>query len=82
MAECLAIEDSPNGVLAAKSAGMRCVAVPDPLLAANPRFGRADLVLDSLTAFDQAVLRRLGVYPAARSCRCQRRPHGQDNLAI
>jgi HAD superfamily hydrolase (TIGR01509 family) len=60
-AECLAIEDSPNGVLAAKSAGMRCVAVPDPLLAADPRFDTADLVLDSLTAFDQTVLRRLGV---------------------
>ena len=60
-AECLAIEDSPNGVLAAKSAGMRCVAVPDPLLSADPRFDTADLVLDSLTAFDQTVLRRLGM---------------------
>ena len=60
-AECLAIEDSPNGVLAAKSAGMRCVAVPDPLLAADPRFDTADLVLDSLTAFGQTELRRLGV---------------------
>ena len=60
-AACLAIEDSPNGVLAAKSAGMRCVAVPDPLLSADPRFDAADLVLDSLTAFDQTVLRRLGM---------------------
>ena len=59
-AECLAIEDSPNGVLAAKSAGMRCVAVPDPLLAADPRFDTADLVLDSLTAFGQTELRALG----------------------
>jgi sugar-phosphatase len=59
-ARCLAIEDSPNGVLAAKSAGMRCVAVPDPLLAEDPRFGAADLVLGSLTALDLAVLRGLG----------------------
>jgi HAD superfamily hydrolase (TIGR01509 family) len=27
--EALAIEDSPNGVIAAKSAGMRCVAIPN-----------------------------------------------------
>jgi HAD superfamily hydrolase (TIGR01509 family) len=60
-AHCLAIEDSPNGVLAAASAGMRCVAVPDPLLAADPRFKAADLVLDSLTRLDDAALRRLGV---------------------
>jgi sugar-phosphatase len=59
-AECVAIEDSPNGVLAAKSAGMRCVAVPDPLLAANPRFQAADLVLGSLTLLDEEALRQLG----------------------
>jgi hypothetical protein len=40
---------------------MRCVAVPDPLLAGEPRFGRADLVLSSLTQLDEAALRRLGV---------------------
>jgi HAD superfamily hydrolase (TIGR01509 family) len=58
---CLAIEDSPNGVLAAKAAGMRCVAVPDPLLAADPRFSAADLVLGSLTLLDEPALRRLGL---------------------
>lgn len=35
-ASCLALEDSPHGVASAKAAGMRCVAVPDPLLAADP----------------------------------------------
>ncbi|HME63817.1 MAG TPA: HAD-IA family hydrolase, partial [Streptosporangiaceae bacterium] len=44
---CLAIEDSPAGVLAAKAAGMTCVAVPDPLLTGDPRYRRADLVLPS-----------------------------------
>ena len=58
---CLALEDSPNGIASARSAGMRCVAVPDPLLAADPRYRQADLILPSLTGLDEAVLRRLGV---------------------
>jgi mannitol-1-/sugar-/sorbitol-6-/2-deoxyglucose-6-phosphatase len=58
---CLALEDSPNGIASARSAGMRCVAVPDPLLADDPRYREADLVLPSLTGLDEAVLRRLGV---------------------
>jgi HAD superfamily hydrolase (TIGR01509 family) len=60
-ASCLALEDSPHGVASAKSAGMRCVAVPDPLLADDPRYREADLVLTSLTGLDEAALRRLGV---------------------
>jgi sugar-phosphatase len=60
-AGCLALEDSPAGVASARSAGMRCVAVPDPLLAADPRYREADLVLGSLTGLDEAALRRLGV---------------------
>jgi sugar-phosphatase len=60
-AACLALEDSPNGVASAKAAGMRCVAIPDPLLAGHPRYGEADLVLRSLTDLDDAALRRLGV---------------------
>ena len=58
---CLALEDSPNGIASARSAGMRCVAVPDPLLADDPRYREADLVLKSLTLLDEAALRRLGV---------------------
>ena len=57
---CLAIEDSPNGLASAKSAGMRCVVVPDPLLAADPRFRDADLVIGSLTALGAAELRAFG----------------------
>jgi pseudouridine 5'-phosphatase len=48
-ASFLALEHSPPGVAAAKASGMRCVAVPDPLLAADPRYGEADLVVGSLT---------------------------------
>jgi len=58
-ARCLAVEDSPAGVVAAKAAGMSCLAVPDPLLAADPRYRRADRVLPSLTLLDEAVLRTL-----------------------
>jgi HAD superfamily hydrolase (TIGR01509 family) len=56
-ARCLALEDSPAGVLAAKDAGMTCVAVPDPLLAGDPRYRRADLVLSSLTELTGSRLR-------------------------
>jgi mannitol-1-/sugar-/sorbitol-6-/2-deoxyglucose-6-phosphatase len=58
-ARCLAVEDSPAGVLAAKAAGMTCVAVPDPLLTGDPRYRRADLVLPSLTELTEPLLRRL-----------------------
>lgn len=46
-ADAIAIEDSPNGVLAAKRAGLRCVAIPNSITALLD-LGRADLVLDSL----------------------------------
>jgi mannitol-1-/sugar-/sorbitol-6-/2-deoxyglucose-6-phosphatase len=60
-ASCLAVEDSLNGLASARAAGMRCVAVPDPLLAADPRYRDADLVLPSLTDLDDVALRRFGV---------------------
>jgi HAD superfamily hydrolase (TIGR01509 family) len=60
-ASCLALEDSPPGIAAAKAAGMRCLAVPDPLLAADPRYREADLVIGSLTELNETALRRLGV---------------------
>lgn len=60
---CLALEDSPNGVLSATAAGMACVAVPDPHLRADPRFRRADVILDTLIDFPtwfETHLRRPG----------------------
>ena len=57
---CLAIEDSPSGVLAAKAAGMVCIAVPDPLLKGDPAYAEADVVLDALTELDERVLRAVG----------------------
>ena len=58
-ARCLAVEDSPAGVVAAKAAGMACVAVPDPLLTADPRYRQADLVLASLTDLTEPALKAL-----------------------
>lgn len=46
--ECLAIEDSFNGVLAAKAAKMKCVAIPEGHSDTDPRFVIADMILDSL----------------------------------
>ncbi len=45
--EAIAIEDSPNGVAAAKRAGMRCVAIPNPITA-QLDLSQADVVLGSL----------------------------------
>jgi len=46
-AEAFAIEDSPNGVMAAKRAGLRCVAIPNSITAQLDLSG-ADVVLRSL----------------------------------
>jgi HAD superfamily hydrolase (TIGR01509 family) len=45
--EAIAIEDSPNGVAAAKRAGLRCVAVPNSITK-RLDLSQADLVLSSL----------------------------------
>jgi HAD superfamily hydrolase (TIGR01509 family) len=59
--EALALEDSPNGVAAARAAGMWCVAVPN-VITGGLDLSRADAALpslDGLTATDLA--RKLGL---------------------
>ena len=51
--DAFAIEDSPNGVTAAKAAGLRCVVVPNPLTA-QMAIGHADLRLGSLAEMSLA----------------------------
>jgi sugar-phosphatase len=58
-AASVALEDSPNGVLAAKAAGMKCIAVPEPVHRHDPRLARADAVIDGLGDFDAELLRNL-----------------------
>src|SRR6266850_1456775 len=61
--EALAIEDSPNGVVAAKSAGMRCVAIPN-MITASLDLSQADLILRSLSELTlPEVLHRLDPSP-------------------
>lgn len=45
---CIAFEDSFNGMLSAKAAKMRCIAVPEPGLIGSKKLGIADVVLPSL----------------------------------
>ncbi len=53
---CLTWEDAPAGVVAAKAASMACIAVPERGEGADPTFGLADLVVDSLEEVDAASL--------------------------
>jgi HAD superfamily hydrolase (TIGR01509 family) len=46
--ECLVFEDSINGVIAAKAARMKCIAVPETATYNDPRFAIADQKVDSL----------------------------------
>jgi beta-phosphoglucomutase-like phosphatase (HAD superfamily) len=63
---CLAVEDSINGVRAAKEAGMVCIAVPAGG-ASDDGFEEADLVLDSLDRFDERIWTGTGTMPASAS---------------
>lgn len=50
---CLAVEDSLNGVIAAKAARMTCLAVPEKAVAQMPQFAIADALLTSLEELPQ-----------------------------
>lgn len=57
--DCVVVEDSVNGVLAAKAAHMKCIAVPDSSERNKKEFGIADVVLDSLEALNSEVLEQI-----------------------
>jgi sugar-phosphatase len=63
-AGCLAVEDSTNGVLAALTAGMWCVAVPEHR-PEDGTFHGAHVVLGSLEEFDDRLWPALGAVPVA-----------------
>jgi HAD superfamily hydrolase (TIGR01509 family) len=66
-AGCIVFEDSPNGVLAARRAGMRSVAVPNALTRGLDLMG-PDLVLSSASELPlAAIARQLGLDPGCTS---------------
>ena len=58
-AECVAIEDSINGLRSAKCAGMYCIAIPDRRLTPE-QFRSADIILDSLRELTPETIKSLG----------------------
>jgi HAD superfamily hydrolase (TIGR01509 family) len=57
--ECLAFEDSFNGLIAAKAARMKCVVIPVADQYVLPKWGAADLKLHSLQDFTPEHLNHL-----------------------
>lgn len=58
---CLVLEDSWNGVLAAKAGSMKCVCVPDEGLRGDPRLVIADAVINSLAEIDETLWENLNM---------------------
>lgn len=56
--ECVAIEDSVNGIISAKAAGMKVIGVPEAHNKIDPRFTISDIILDSLEAFNFQLLEK------------------------
>ena len=54
--QCIAFEDSFNGMIAAKAARMKCVVVPAAADFDHPKWNAADLKLKSLAEFDEEKL--------------------------
>ena len=57
--ECLCFEDSFNGMIAAKSAKMKCVVVPANHQSCSKKWGAADLQLSSLQNFGKLLFESL-----------------------
>ncbi|WP_118972599.1 hexitol phosphatase HxpB [Taibaiella koreensis] len=56
---CIALEDSVNGMISAKAARMKVIVVPEPARYEDARFGLADVKLPSLEAFNAQVWQSL-----------------------
>ena len=57
--ECLVIEDAEKGIIAAKRAGMVCIAVPDTWTKKYNDFSKADLVVNLLGEITIDVIKNL-----------------------
>lgn len=56
---CVAIEDSLNGIISAKASGMKVIAVPEEKNWLNPKFAVADLILKSLEEFNLEIIQKI-----------------------
>ncbi len=56
---CVALEDSVNGMISAKAARMKVIVVPEEVKYDDPKFGLADVKLHSLEDFTEDVWKRL-----------------------
>ncbi len=56
---CVAIEDSLNGIISAKAAGMKVIAVPEEKNWSNAKFAVADMILRSLENFDLQTIQKI-----------------------
>jgi len=61
--ECIVIEDSKNGVEAAKSAGMKCIGFQNPN-SGNQDLSSADMVINSFSEINYQELRQILEKPA------------------
>ncbi len=55
---CLVIEDSLNGIISAKAAGMSVIGIPEEFNISNPKFSIADLTLHSLLDINLETLKK------------------------
>lgn len=56
--DCLVIEDSLNGIIAAKAAGMSVIGIPEEHNINNQKFCLADITLTSLHEFNLEILKK------------------------
>jgi len=59
--QCICFEDSFNGMIAVKAAGMKCVVVPAPAANQKTIWDAADLKIPSLAGFDESSLKILSI---------------------
>lgn len=57
--DCVAVEDSLNGIIAAKAARMNVIAVPETRFLNDKRFGIADVLVSSMEDFEEKNWRLL-----------------------
>jgi HAD superfamily hydrolase (TIGR01509 family) len=55
---CAAVEDSHNGILSAKAAGMRVIAIPNPRYPPDDALAEGDVVLRSIRDLDDRAVAR------------------------